>query len=308
MSNKTVTLMPFADISTYLDGFEMVSAQFGSDGRVYVLVVNRIPQRERGMFVPALLKGSYTYKILIVTEKQIDEVVLYRQTFNYHYVQPLHNHLLLVGARCTCYSAGQYDLNACVFDYEGHSVRKFLLGDGIQSVQVTENGTIWTSYFDEGVFGNYGWENPIGARGLLAWDEQGNKVYENRAADIADCYALNVVNENEVWFYYYTDFSLGCIAGGPRQAKVAFMDPKISGSSGFCTDGFHFLFDAGYGKHGTFILKKNDRPGSLTKGHNVYFMNEQATIIKPQRQDFRKNRVLLYENSLFYQAAIEELV
>ncbi|WP_176444820.1 hypothetical protein [Paenibacillus herberti] len=40
--------------------------------------------------------------------------------------------------------------------------REFLLGDGIQSVQVTDKGIIWTSYFDEGVFGNNGWDKPIG--------------------------------------------------------------------------------------------------------------------------------------------------
>ena len=115
---------------------------------------------------------------------------------------------MLVGARCTYYGNDQYDLNAKVCDRDGK-----LLGDGIQSVQVTENGTIWTSYFDEGIFGNYGWSDPIGSCGMLAWDEHGNKLYENHAADIADCYALNVVNEDQVWFYYYTDFELGCISG-----------------------------------------------------------------------------------------------
>ncbi|WP_440117757.1 hypothetical protein [Paenibacillus sp. QZ-Y1] len=80
---------------------------------------------------------------------------------------------------------------------DGNTIREFLLGDGIQSVQVTKNGTIWTSYFDEGVFGNNGWSNPIGSQGLVAWDEHGNKLYEDHAADIADCYALNVVNEEQ---------------------------------------------------------------------------------------------------------------
>ncbi|MDQ0114525.1 hypothetical protein [Paenibacillus harenae] len=301
MLTKTVTLQPFADISEYTEGFKVISTQFGADGRVYVLLINQIPER-------AAINKTYTYKVLIVEDERIEEAVIPRQHFHYHYVQPLQNHLLLVGARCSYYRTGKYDLNAKVYDYEGNSVREFLLGDGIQSVQVTEKGTIWTSYFDEGVFGNYGWDDPIGASGLLAWDEHGNKIYENRAADIADCYALNVVNEKEIWFYYYTDFSLGCISSGPRQAKVNFMNPEISGSSGFSTDGYHFLFDAGYGKHGTFILKKNEKPGSLTKGHKIRFANGQANPIKPDSQDFRKNRVLFREGNLLYQAAIEEVV
>lgn len=308
MFHKTMTLQPFVDISVHTEGFEMVSAQFGGDNCVYVLLINQIPERERGMFVPSALKQTYTYKVLIVEDQYIDEVVIGGQHFNYHYVQPLRRHLLLVGARCSYYGADKYDLNAKVCDYKGRTIREFLLGDGIQSVQVTEKGTIWTSYFDEGVFGNNGWDQPVGAHGLLAWDEHGNKIYEDNVADIADCYALNVVHEEEVWFYYYTDFLLGCITGGPGQAKVSFMNPEISGSAGFCTDGCHFLFDGGYGKSGDYIIKKNEKAASLTKGHKVHFLNEKAEPLAPLTQDFREDRVLFSKNNLLYQVSIKELV
>ena len=68
------------------------------------------------------------------------------------------------------YESGKYDLNAKVFDRSGNQIREFLLGDGIQNVYVTKGNKIWTSYFDEGVYGNYGWEVPIGRNGLRAWD------------------------------------------------------------------------------------------------------------------------------------------
>jgi hypothetical protein len=308
MFNKTVALQPFADISAYTEGFEIVSAQIGSDGCMYVLLINQIPERERGMFVPTALKKTHTYKVLLVEEDYMDEVVIGDQHFNYHYVQPLHRHLLLVGARCSYYGVGKYDLNAKVCDFKGNTIREFLLGDGIQSVQVTEKGIIWTSYFDEGVFGNNGWDKPIGAHGLLAWDEHGNKRYEDQVSDIADCYALNAVNEEEVWFYYYTDFLLGCISGGLAQPKVTFMNPGISGSSGFCTDGYHFLFDGGYGKSGTYMLKKNEKPGSLSTGHKIHFQNEKGEPLVPLTQDFRENRVLFSKGNLLYLVSIEELI
>lgn len=308
MSKRNIKLMPFADLSAYMGGFKIISTQWGADGKVYVLLINQVPERERDMFVQTHLNQTYTYKVLIVSEKHVEEVVIWGQTYNYHYVQPLHDHLLLVGARCTYYGNDQYDLNARVCDMNGKPIRDFLLGDGIQSVQVTENGTIWTSYFDEGIFGNYGWSDPIGSCGLLAWDEQGNKLYENREADIADCYALNVVNEDQVWFYYYTDFELGCISGGTVDSKVTFVKTNISGSSGFSTDGYHFLFDAGYGKHGTFVLKKMDKPGRLTKGQKIELVNEANNPFKQARQDFREQRLLLSEENLLYQLTIEELV
>lgn len=307
MSNPKVTLLPFADISAYAEGFQIISTQWGGDGKVYVLLVNQIPERKQGIFVQTKRYQTYTYKVLIVTDQYIEEVVIWGQTFNYHYVQPLKDHLLLVGARCAYYGNDQYDLNAKVCDVDGNTIREFLLGDGIQSVQVTENGTIWTSYFDEGVFGNYGWNNPMGSQGLVAWDEHGNKLYEDHAADIADCYALNVVNEQQVWFYYYTDFMLGSVSGGTQQPKVTFVNPDLSGSSGFCTDGYHFLFDAGYGKHGSFVFKKMEKLRSLTKGQKVELVNEQNNPFKQARQDFRQNRLLLSEGNLLYQVTIEEL-
>ena len=81
---------------------------------------------------------------------------------------------------------------------------------GIEDVQVTESGIIWTSYFDEGVFGNRGWNDPIGKNGLVAWNGLGEKIYEflptTELGEICDCYALNVISDREVWLYYYTEF------------------------------------------------------------------------------------------------------
>jgi hypothetical protein len=142
MSNPKVKLLPFADISYDVEGFDIISTQWGGDGLVYVLMMDQIPERERGMFVQTTLNQSYTYKVLIVTDQTIEEVVIWGQTFNYHYVQPLHDHLLLVGARCANYGNEQIDLNATVCDLDGNTIREFLLGDGIQSVQVTEKGSI----------------------------------------------------------------------------------------------------------------------------------------------------------------------
>ncbi|GGH54811.1 hypothetical protein GCM10008014_23870 [Paenibacillus silvae] len=310
MPDPKLTLLPFADISGYTEGFDIVSVQSGHDGLAYVLLINQVPERKQGMFVQTKLNKPYTYKVLIVSDQYVQDVVIGEQHYHYHYVQPLQEHLLLVGARCTYYGNNQFDLNAKVCDMEGAAIREFLLGDGIESVQVTKHGTIWTSYFDEGIFGNNGWEQPVGANGLLAWDAYGNVLYKNTAADIADCYALNVINEQEVWFYYYTDFTLGCFSGGvePESTRVNFLNPNISGSSGFCTDGYHFLFEAGYGKHLTFIFKKMHKPGSLTEGTEVTLLNEKNTPFQQARQDYRQDRLLLNEGNLLYQVTMKELL
>jgi hypothetical protein len=75
--------------------------------------------------------------------------------------------VLLVGARCHWRSEGA-ERNAVALDWSGRELGRFTLGDGIQDLRVTRDGTIWASYFDEGVIGNYGWSDPgppaMGAR------------------------------------------------------------------------------------------------------------------------------------------------
>ncbi len=101
-------------------------------------------------------------------------------------------------------------------------MRRLVLGDGIQSAQVDARGYIWTSYFDEGVFGNYGWNEPVGDCGLITWDASGDMTYRFDAPSgldrIVDCYMLNVTSRTEAWLSYYTEFPLvhlrhGAVAG-----------------------------------------------------------------------------------------------
>lgn len=119
---------------------------------------------------------------------------------------------LVVGARCHWRESGP-ELNALAIDQNGRIIRRGCLGDGIQHVQVDDDGTIWAGYFDEGVFGNYGWGDggrspaPLGAGGIVAWSPDFEKSWELHPARglVSDCYALNV-HDGEVLACPYTDF------------------------------------------------------------------------------------------------------
>lgn len=127
---------------------------------------------------------------------------------------------VVVGSRCQWLGPGP-EQNALVVGADGSVVRRGCIGDGIEHLQVADDGTIWAGYFDEGVFGNYGWGNPgpapLGAAGIVAWSPTTfEKVWELDTPDyrmIADCYALNVGPE-AVWACPYTDFPVIRIAGG----------------------------------------------------------------------------------------------
>ncbi|ANF96629.1 hypothetical protein [Paenibacillus bovis] len=301
-------LQPTIDLADYIAGYTIQSVLLGPDQRIFVLLIDQIPDRIRGMFVQASLDKPRTYKILIIEDGQIQEVILANQKFHYHTVQPLEDHLLLVGARCHYYGPDQYDLNARVCDMDGHILHDFLLGDGIEYVQVTREGTIWTGYFDEGVFGNYGWNPPVGEAGLLAWDAQGNRLYTNTQADIMDCYALNVINDQEVWFYYYTDFMLGHITGGTTDPQIEWVNPQISGSSGFCTDGYHFLFQGGYNNSNQLFFKKRDQPGRLTGKKTVQLQGANQQPLDLTYSDFRRDQILIYSEGMLYTTAIQDIL
>jgi hypothetical protein len=66
---------------------------------------------------------------------------------------------LVVGARCR-WTEPSPELNALAIDQNGRILRRGCLGDGIKHLQVAADGTIWAGYFDEGVFGNFGWGGP----------------------------------------------------------------------------------------------------------------------------------------------------
>jgi hypothetical protein len=119
------------------------------------------------------------------------------------FVQRLPDGFLLAGARCWWRRTGVEE-NAATYDWSGRLVRRFTLGDGIADVRTTPNGRVWVSYFDEGIFGNRGWNHPgppsLGEPGCVGFDSTG--VIRARfdgdtagAGPIADVYALNVAGD-----------------------------------------------------------------------------------------------------------------
>lgn len=99
---------------------------------------------------------------------------------------------------------------ADVYDDEGRPLRTLDLGDASKDVQTTPRGNIWVSYFDEGVYGG-----GIGAHGVVCFDSVGRPIFkysefaeQNQLPFIDDCYAMNVVDDDEMWLSYYSDFPL----------------------------------------------------------------------------------------------------
>lgn len=171
-----------------LDEATLVDYCTGFDSYIYLLFSRTPPQRFNGMFVNTIANAEYTaVKIKVdwnegrIVSIQIHALGIHR--LNYHYIRPLCGNFLLLGARCHYNDGNNPENNALVIDEAGSKKYEMCLGDGINDCITTEDGKIITSYFDEGVFGNYGWDQPIGSSGLIVWDVTGRILWKNEKID-----------------------------------------------------------------------------------------------------------------------------
>ncbi len=295
------------DINCYVEDYKLVNISQGANQEICLLAVNAVPQLEKGMFPQSQTQSFHNYKVILISERFTHQINLLNQSWSYHFVQPIDSkNILLACGRSHYYKDNSYDKNGKVYTNEGTFIREFLLGDGIQDLKVTAQNNIWTSYFDEGVFGNYGWKNPVGAAGLRAWNCNGSEIYKyNNYGDhsISDCYALNVVNDNEVWFYFYTNFELACRKNG----EIKYYKTEIAGSDGFIVYDKYVLFRGGYRQHNNYYLYQVNSSDMRLLGE-VSLINKDESLIETSYIDCRKSKLLLLSGTELYSVDLKELV
>ena len=238
---------------------EYVTMQIGFDGNVYILFNKNIPERIDGMFVPTESNSNYSVLLLqidwneekIINEKYYDLGV---QKMNYSFVQPISEGLLLVSSRCR-FNKGNPENNAAIVDFNGNIIDEFCLGDGISHCFVHPDLGIVIGYFDEGVFGNYGWNNPLGACGVRVWGRGGQDIWQ-ADKNIYDCYAMNISETGTIWYYYYDELQLvnASINNSCEREYV----PEIDGAVSLIIskDNLTIMMDKGYDANDEFVAKK----------------------------------------------------
>lgn len=143
--------------------------------------------------------------------------------------------------------------NATIYDSDGTVLLEQTLGDGIEHVRTTRRGETWVGYFDEGVYGNFGWGEsegrpPLGASGLVRFSAAMTREWQFPAHGtsdwdpISDCYALNV-DDDTVWACYYTGFPVVRI----RNDEVTGWHNDVHGAKAIAADGSRIALYGGYG-------------------------------------------------------------
>lgn len=247
-------------------GLDFVSMSIGYDGRAYFLFSSKIPERIDGMFVNTAANAAYT--ALAVTPswesgavEKVEKIDFGTHAMNFSFLRPVPDgSFLLLGSRCMFSRENGPEKNAVFVDREGNVLRALTFGDGIADCIVRSDGIIITSYFDEGVMGNYGWDEPIGYSGLCAWTANGEILWRPDR-DILDCYAMNTDADGNLWYYYYTDFLL---VRTDFKTETEY-DPQVEGADSLAVvkNGSFLIMDGGYDDADSFYVRRisGDRVG-----------------------------------------------
>ncbi len=306
--NRSIVLSPVVSLEPFIGDGEIVAFDAGPDHLVYfVVALEPLDYRSEGpggaSFVKTVPGRPQNYRVVgLAGSEVVLDLRIEGEKYNIHAIQPLPDALLLVCARSFRKGPDDFDRNGRIYSLDGRFLREILLGDGIQSVQTTPQGVIWTSYFDEGIFGNYSWGNPVGDAGLVAWDEFGEKRYEFAPRDglnaICDCYALNVESENDTWFYYYTDdFPLVHLR---RRIVTSYWNMPLGGCEAFAVFAGHALFRGEYGDRDTYHVFRLGRDGDPHSIAQFELRNHEGDRILAERVVGRAGSIhLMSENSLY---------
>ncbi|MBM0066321.1 hypothetical protein [Alkalicoccobacillus gibsonii] len=304
---------PTLDLETiFNEGEHWGEPAIGFDGSLYFL---RILNEEA--YNEVILNNStdtpFDFEVAILTNHQVEVFTVKNQTKAYHFVQPLpKGRLIMVDARVSYYGNGVFDQNASVFKRVGNELqplREFLIGDGISHLYTTEIGTIWTGYFDEGIFGSHGWGDPwlkgsptpIGEAGVIQWNSKGDQLFPNEQVYIAECYSMNVVSNHEVWFYYYDSFKIVHLKDGEYKGY----DPFLEFASDLVVNETHLMLRV----DADFYLYEIEKDG-LKKIARLHLVNENEKKMGVANTSFdvRGDRMVFQSRQYLYDVRLHEIV
>lgn len=148
---------------------------------------------------------------------------------------------------------------------------------GVGRIDGTASGRIWAMYSDE----EYFW-----APGVMCWNAIGQPLLDwqkwrrhRLVPGVFDCYASNIVSDEEAWFWYYTDtsdlrFALVRLRG--LELNRWWQDLPVAYSHAFAVSSVYVLFHGGY----------HDSDETARRGPR--YADDHFHLVDLERMDFRE--------------------
>ena len=267
-----------------------------------------------GSFPQPKMPSKKSFKIVVLNQYKKEVIELGELDFAFPVFDIFSDGRVVIAAsRCRWRGKDDYDLNGLIYNPATGERIRFLAGDGIQSLSVDNQSRIYISYFDEGVFGNFGWGNPgpigSGAGGVNCFNDCGERIWYFNSVDgsgefISDCYAMNV-NQNNAYVYYYTDFSL-CRIGSEFERK--YWKTGLSGCHHFAISDEAILFSGEYdeGPSKFHLAKKFEY--KLSKFTDVKAKLELGKLTREGQTIARGANVHYFNQDGWFRASIHDLL
>ncbi|MEG0472917.1 MAG: hypothetical protein RR588_11330 [Solibacillus sp.] len=293
-----IPVNPIANLHEELKHMTPRSIAIGHENDVFVLIVEEQIPLINGCFPATVTEKSYRYQVIHLKDGHKKVLDLPKETWNYHDIQPIGDgHFLLVCARSYYHDAQNIEENARIYDENGRFIRSFCLGDGIKHVYVTKNQEIWTGYFDEGVFGNYGWEEPIGSSGLVGWDAYGGKkdsLEEDKEYFIDECLALNGIANGEIWFFFSIDSKIGV----RKEGLTLYYSPEDIYFQAFAVNGEMIVAHRVRGERTLFELQREGNEYKIVR--KIELIKPDGKPVEPQLVNNRESKLLFLDGDELY--------
>ncbi|MFO0662184.1 MAG: hypothetical protein U0165_20475 [Polyangiaceae bacterium] len=233
------------------DGLVVLGRSVAYDGSLMLLTSPDRPPTTRY----SVLRIQPPYRL--GDESIVERIDVKTPSRTLHFAQPIGEDLLLVSGRARRTAQGAFEVNALVVGHDGSVTRQMALGDGIEDVQVTRDGDVWVSYFDEGVLGALSHHpEALGATGLEHLDSNGDRIAAlqppTEVGSVCDCYALNVASHDDVYIAYHPQFPLVRLTNDGSTIRTWSNAPR--GTHAFAIDGSTALFQGGYGQEDHYVL------------------------------------------------------
>jgi hypothetical protein len=150
---------------------------------------------------------------------------------------------LVAGSR-----ADEGEKNGRIHAADGRLEHEMILGDAIENLLCSSDGTIWVGYFDEGVFGgpNKDGSWPVSSGGIVQFDASGTPLWSFNEQvgvnhSIADACAMTL-SGTDLWACFYTDFPIARVSGG----KPVFWSNSVAGAKAIAVKDDIVMLGGGY--------------------------------------------------------------